>query len=191
MRGDGCNRAHHQNRRSHGARRPLPGSPRDLDATDEGLFEPEKLGNEACQASRQEESEGCACTQACRDLAPDVDRWNRIHGQKARQGGCSGRCLIGGIKSFRAGLSHQPLPKRSPVAGTMDRARLHITAWRSCDHAHLDWSARSSSDPIRWRPRADPVQKRESSGGMEATKGKEESKKARKQESKKERVERD
>jgi hypothetical protein len=111
IRGDGSNRAHHQNRRWLGAHRPLPGGPRDLDSTDEALLEPEKLGNEACQASRYEESEGCACTQACRHLAPDVDRWNRLHGQKARQGGCSGRCLIGGIKTLSGGVITPATPE--------------------------------------------------------------------------------
>ena len=32
---------------------------------------------------------------------------------------------------------------------------------RTDDRAPLDWPARSSSDPIRWRPRADPGQKQD------------------------------
>jgi hypothetical protein len=84
IRGDGCNRTHHQNRRSLGAHRPLLAAHVILTRPMKGCSNLKKLGNEACQASRHEESEGCACTQACRDLAPDVDRRNRLHGQKAR-----------------------------------------------------------------------------------------------------------
>jgi hypothetical protein len=34
------------------------------------------------------------------------------------------------------------------------------------DHAQLDWSASSSSNPIRWRPRADHGQKSEPAKGQ-------------------------
>jgi transposase len=49
-------------------------------------------------------------------------------------------------------------------AGTMDQVRPHasLSALRP---RGLDWSASSSSDPIRWRPRADPVQKHDPGDG--------------------------
>jgi hypothetical protein len=42
----------------------------------------------------------------------------------------------------------------------MDQVRLLPTQWH-CDHAPVDRPASSSSNPIRWRPRADPVQKQD------------------------------
>jgi hypothetical protein len=49
-------------------------------------------------------------------------------------------------------------PKRSPLAGTMDQVRPQSGKWH-CDHAFVDWPTSSSMNPIRRRPRADPVQK--------------------------------
>src|SRR3984893_2378648 len=42
----------------------------------------------------------------------------------------------------------------------MDQVRPLPTKWH-CDHATVDRPASSSSNPIRWRPRADPVQKQD------------------------------
>jgi hypothetical protein len=45
----------------------------------------------------------------------------------------------------------------------MDQARPHVTQRRHThdDRALLDWPTCSSSDPIRWRPSADPGQKQD------------------------------
>ena len=42
----------------------------------------------------------------------------------------------------------------------MDWVRPQVVPWHH-DHAYLDWPTHSSSDPIRWRPCADPGQKQE------------------------------
>jgi hypothetical protein len=59
-----------------------------------------------------------------------------------------------------------------PVAGTLDQARPQQTKWRrKDDHALLDWPTCSSSDTIRWRPCADPGQKRELGDRISAQEG--------------------
>jgi hypothetical protein len=40
----------------------------------------------------------------------------------------------------------------------MDQVRPQVGQWH-CDHAYRDWPAYPHSDPIRWRPCADPGQK--------------------------------
>src|SRR5512139_1047067 len=49
-------------------------------------------------------------------------------------------------------------PKRGPDAGTTGKVRPPSGPWHQTT-LNVDWSTLSSSDPIRWRPRADPVQK--------------------------------
>jgi hypothetical protein len=53
---------------------------------------------------------------------------------------------------------------RGPVAGTMDQVRPHN--WEQPQKTALEerLAGRSSSDPIRWRPRADHGQKQETDG---------------------------
>jgi transposase len=59
--------------------------------------------------------------------------------------------------------------EQGPGAGTMDQARPHVTPRRRTDdRALLDWPTCSSSDPIRWRPSADPGQKRDPGGRIVA-----------------------
>src|SRR5271169_5833190 len=54
----------------------------------------------------------------------------------------------------------------------MDQVRPHDTQRRRLDdRALLDWPTRSSSDPIRWRPRADPGQKQDTGDRIMAQKG--------------------
>src|ERR1700683_1000378 len=50
---------------------------------------------------------------------------------------------------------------RSEVPTPGRRVRSGRHAGRGIDHVNVDWPALSSSDPIRWRPRADPVQKQD------------------------------
>src|SRR5581483_6686939 len=75
--------------------------------------------------------------------------------------GCRG-CVKKEIKSFRA-VTTPAVPKRSPVAGTMDAVRPLIRQWHKPRARSL--AGRILSDPIRWRPCADPVQKREPAAG--------------------------
>jgi len=54
----------------------------------------------------------------------------------------------------------------------MDQARPQQAKWRrKDDHALLDWPTCSSSDTIRWRPCADPGQKRELGDRISAQEG--------------------
>jgi transposase len=55
-------------------------------------------------------------------------------------------------------------PKRSPPPGRWTRSDRKARCGDN-DHAQLDWPASSSSNPIRWRPRADHGQKREPAKG--------------------------
>src|SRR5437588_5238571 len=56
------------------------------------------------------------------------------------------------------GSSTPAFPKRGPDAGTTGKVRPQCGSWHRTTH-NVDWPALSSSDPIRWRPRADPEQK--------------------------------
>jgi len=59
-------------------------------------------------------------------------------------------------------------PEQGPVAGTMDQIRPHCyhRGADTDDRAQLDWSICSLSDPIRWRPGADPGQKQTPATGL-------------------------
>ena len=59
---------------------------------------------------------------------------------------------------------HQALPERSPVAGTMDQVRPQTAEQRSRRLRINRLADRSSSDPIRQRPRADCGQKQDPGG---------------------------
>jgi hypothetical protein len=70
----------------------------------------------------------------------------------------------------RANTRHQS-PGAGPVAGTMDQVRplRREQLARSLRVARL--ADRSSSDPIRWQPSADPGQKQDTGGRINARKG--------------------
>ena len=71
-------------------------------------------------------------------------------------------CRGGGVNKERSTVfgrvTTPAVPKRSPDAGTMDQVRPPSGMWHH-DHAHRRLADLSSSNPIRWRPRADPGQK--------------------------------
>ena len=78
----------------------------------------------------------------------------------------------GGEKSRVRAVGGTSRPERGPVAGTMDRARpQQAKRRREDDRALLDWPTRSSSDTIRWRPSADPGQKRDTGDRISARRG--------------------
>ena len=62
-------------------------------------------------------------------------------------------------------------PKRGPDAGTMDQVRPQPGSWQQTT-LNVDWPTYPLSNPIRWRPSADPGQKHDP-GGREARKRKE------------------
>jgi hypothetical protein len=97
------------------------------------------------------------------------------HARRRHTVRCRARCR-GGLRQGRRdrefGRRGTNRPERGPVAGTMDQARPQQAKWRrKDDHALLDWPTCSSSDTIRWRPCADPGQKRELGDRISAQEG--------------------
>ena len=85
-----------------------------------------------------------------------------------RQGGFSRACnrLKGEAKTTVFGRVETPgLPEAKSPRRDDGRGQTAEMLRGDNDHAQLDWPASSSSNPIRWRPRADHGQKSEPAKG--------------------------
>jgi transposase len=116
----GSNLEDRRQRRAHGA---LRGRPHHPDAAGQG-FGAQELGREAGQARRHEEGEGRARAQACRDHASHVGRRKQVRL-------CRRRGLTRERSRVFGRVATPAVPKRSPLAGTMDQVRPLPTQWRT------------------------------------------------------------
>jgi Transposase IS116/IS110/IS902 family len=125
----------------------------------------EELGDAAGRPRRDAQGQGGARPQAGRRPAPHAGRRHDLQRREGRRG--PSRLRRPGDDEF--GRHDTRRPEQGPFAGTMDQARP-----RKCQRRHqgnralLDRPTSSSSNPTRWRPGADPGQKRDPGERIEA-----------------------
>ena len=119
-------------------------------------LDPEELGNAPGGSRRYAQGQGRACPQARRGAASDAGRRDGLY---RRQGGRRRSPLTKGDLRFGR-FEHRPPAARSRRWDDGPGQTDDISAGH-CYCALLDWPTCSSSDPIRWRPGADPGQKKD------------------------------
>ena len=153
---DRLHRQDQQDRRCRGARGTLSGRPCHADQTGQGLLAAQKLGDAHRPACWHAQGQGGAGTQACRDHASHARRRQTVqpgrHHQAGRCGSLTRRTKVFG-RVTTPGLLEAKSLRRDDGSGQTVIREVAI------EHASVDWPALSSTNTIRRRPPADPVQK--------------------------------